>query len=700
MTETIGKVTLDLSKYSGKDMYSEGASEDLLLELVRDNPPDDYNRIIGENAGWSTLYHLSDLRGNIVDFLPFSKKDKVLEVGSGCGAITGHIAKKAKSVTCIELSKKRSMINAYRNRERDNIDIKVGNFQDIESTLPKDYDYIMLIGVFEYAASYIQGEKPYETFLEILLSHLKEGGRLVIAIENKYGLKYFAGCREDHLGDFYSGIEGYGPDSFVRTFSRDELISKARKAGCRIKEFYPYPDYKLPVTIYSEDRMPKKGELYAEVPNFDNTRIVAFDEAKAFDELVEDNKFPFFSNSFLYILEKGIRVEGFTVRNPIYSKHSNERSPEYAIRTDIEKDGNGHRYVVKYPLSEKAAEHVASMSEKYLMLLEQYADSVFTPNKYTKSGNAAEFEYIEGESLEERLSKLLAKGKEKQAYKIIDKYAEAIKSLPGGDEKALPYANIDMIFANIIPDAEDTLKAKWIVLDYEWTRQEEVERSFIIYRAFKYFLKAVPEANKLNLYEKYDISADMIKRYEEKELKLQQEIAGERISLLGFYSIFGMDAYKVKEMETAVSVLKRRDRVKVYYDKGNGFNEDDTCYYTGVLKTGTNVILDIPLPEGVKNVRLDPSDDPCMVKISDVSVKEMLVNGCVIGKGMVFYKEPDPQIIFEKVSDYKKLHIEYEIDAVNPAFASEIGAAIYEGMNSKKSLNPFKKKGPYEKLTV
>ena len=61
--------------------------------------------------------------------------DKVLEVGSGCGAITGALARKAGSVTCVDLSKKRSMINAYRHSDYDNITIHVGNFPDISSTL-------------------------------------------------------------------------------------------------------------------------------------------------------------------------------------------------------------------------------------------------------------------------------------------------------------------------------------------------------------------------------------------------------------------------------------------------------------------------------------------------------------------------------------------------------------------------------------
>lgn len=184
MTETIGKVTLNLDKYPGEDYYCDGSVEDEILEIVKKYSTVEYDRIIAERKSWPILYHLSALRENIVDFLPIKKTDKVLEVGSGCGAITGALSRKAGSVTCVDLSKKRSLINAYRHSESENVTIHIGNFTDVEPDLPADYDYICLIGVFEYGQAYIGGSTPYEDFLKILQKHLAPGGRIVIAIEN------------------------------------------------------------------------------------------------------------------------------------------------------------------------------------------------------------------------------------------------------------------------------------------------------------------------------------------------------------------------------------------------------------------------------------------------------------------------------------------------------------------------------------
>ena len=145
------------------------------------------------------LYHLSRQRENIVDWIPMEKDAKVLEVGSGCGAITGALARKAGSVTCVDLSRKRSLINSYRHSDCENVTIHVGNFKDIEPSLEKDYDCALLIGVLEYGASYIGGEKPFETFLKTIRKHVKKAtGTIIVAIENRYGMKYWAGCREDH----------------------------------------------------------------------------------------------------------------------------------------------------------------------------------------------------------------------------------------------------------------------------------------------------------------------------------------------------------------------------------------------------------------------------------------------------------------------------------------------------------------------
>lgn len=51
-----------------------------------------------------------------------------------------------------------------------------GKLPEIEKNLTEKYDYITLIGVFEYGEAYIQSETPYVDFLEDHC-HTSETGR-------------------------------------------------------------------------------------------------------------------------------------------------------------------------------------------------------------------------------------------------------------------------------------------------------------------------------------------------------------------------------------------------------------------------------------------------------------------------------------------------------------------------------------------
>ncbi len=305
MEEFVGKVKLDYSLYPGQDYYSDGDVEDELLQIVTDYSEEEYEDVIRNRKSWPITYHLSKKRQNIIEWIPFQKDMKVLEIGSGCGAITGAIANQVASVTCIELSKRRSLINANRNKNFDNVEIRVGNFKDIEPTITEKYDYITLIGVLEYAQLYIDSDNPFVDFLKIIGKHLKDNGKIVIAIENKFGLKYWSGCQEDHMDKYFVGVEGYREGDAVKTFTKKELEKMFKDAGFTGNKFYyPYPDYKFPESIYSDEYLPKTGELSNNIKNMDKTRMVTFDETKVFDGLISEGLFTEFSNSYLVMLQK------------------------------------------------------------------------------------------------------------------------------------------------------------------------------------------------------------------------------------------------------------------------------------------------------------------------------------------------------------------------------------------------------------
>lgn len=295
----IGNVGLNLCQYSGNDQYSDGDIEEELLKIVKNT--EDYDVVLSDCEDFAIYYHLAKEREFIVEAMYISKQDEVLEIGAGCGAVTGALADRAKSVHCIELSKRRSLINAYRHKTYDNISIQVCNYEDSVHT--RKYDVITLIGVLEYAGYYIHAKNPYEAFLMDVRKKLKEGGRIYIAIENRLGMKYFSGCKEDRSGVEFDGIEGYVGQNKAKTFSYHELNSLLRRSGFdQVDFFYPYPDYKFPNEIFSDEYYPCRGNRYEKSSNYIAARNECFDEIKFLNSLQMEDEFRIFSNSFLVCL--------------------------------------------------------------------------------------------------------------------------------------------------------------------------------------------------------------------------------------------------------------------------------------------------------------------------------------------------------------------------------------------------------------
>ena len=545
----IGKIKLNLKHYPGEDLYCDGAIEDELLEIARDYSTVEFQRIIEEKKSWPVLYHLSALRENIVEWLPIDKKMKVLEIGAGCGAITGALAAKAGEVTCIDLSKKRSMINAYRHVDCDNVMIHVGNFQDVEPDLPCDYDYICLIGVFEYAQAYIQSETPYEDFLNIIKKHVKPQGHIVIAIENKFGLKYWAGCKEDHLGTYFSGLEDYPDGGVVRTFTKDGLLAIARKCGCEeTSMYYPYPDYKFPTSIYSDAYLPKVGELSSNLRNFDRERLQLFDEKKVFDSIIREKQFPLFSNSYMLVLGPKLPIE--------YVKYSNDRADAFRIKTILKEDAAGKK-IEKHPLSDAAQNHIRKTYEAYAKLDERYRGGELSINrcKLEKSGQEGAYlslEYLTGTSLTELLDEKLESGDWKGFQALFEEY---VRKISYREEE--PVADYDLIFANILVSADNT----WNVIDYEWTFNRPIETKEIAFRAVYCYLLENEKRNKLNLNlitEKLGITQVDMEQYRKQEMDFQKYVTGKCKSMAEIREDIGYPVYTVGFYRRAACCGKER----------------------------------------------------------------------------------------------------------------------------------------------
>lgn len=667
--EKIGGVIMDYTYYAGQDLYSDGVVEDEMLNIAMNSSPEQFLQIIEEKKSWPIFYHFSPLRTNIIDWIPFQKTDKVLEIGAGCGAITSALVKRVGSVTCVDLSKKRSLVNAYRNCDADNLTIIVGNFKDIEPHLDTDYDYVLLIGVFEYGQAYIGGASPYEDFMQICDRHRKREGRLVIAIENKFGLKYWAGCREDHLGTYFSGLEGYREGGSARTFTRHGLEKILDKVGIKeYKFYYPYPDYKFTTAIYSDAYLPKKGELSNNLRNFDRERVLLFDEKQVFDEILEENEFSLFSNSYLLVVGAAPDV--------IYTKFSNDRAAKWAVRTSIVKEQSGLLHVEKLPDTEVACKHLKNTKQAYEQLSVRYDGTKIKINTCAVIGedlrNGLSFAYCNGTTLESLLDECLMRADVAGFKALIEEYLYWLRY----KEDTFAVSNFDFIFPNILVDGET-----WHVIDYEWTFDKHIDSNDIAFRAFYNYMlggEMRRACKDLLMKDILGYTDAQIAEAAVEEQEFQLRITQRRASAERMRELIGNPAYALEGMVQYCRHADLQYVVQIFIDYGEGFSEENSQKLLNCYLLGKHLKLEFDIPENAVKFRIDPCSFPCVVEILKVQVgdriyraEELVANGCWQECGVVVFDHEDPNLAFD-VEGGQHLTAELDVLELPPQFAKQI----------------------------
>jgi hypothetical protein len=258
-------------------------------------------------GSWEFLYHLSNNRENLVEWLPIQHNtDVAVEVCSQCGALTGALAKKYSQVVCLETSDEMNEINQMRHKDQDNISYVQMDVAEYALGSPGTCNDVYMIGCLPEAGQWYEGDDPFTEMLQDAYKLLGTQGRLILAIENKLGLKYWAGCQEEHNGGYYINLENYPNGERMRTFSRRELLSMLKQAGFETVDcYYPYPGIYFPNLIHSENCLPRRRELLDNIVNFDRDRYLFFDEAKVFDTLIGEGLYQQFANGFLLVAWKG-----------------------------------------------------------------------------------------------------------------------------------------------------------------------------------------------------------------------------------------------------------------------------------------------------------------------------------------------------------------------------------------------------------
>ncbi|MBQ6469395.1 MAG: hypothetical protein IJJ50_05025 [Lachnospiraceae bacterium] len=352
----------------------------------------------------------------------------------------------------------------------------------------------------------------------------------------------------------------------------------------------------------------------------------------------------------------------------LYAKFSNERSPKFAIRTMIAEE-NGVRTVLKTAASEAGLAHVQHFSGHYEKLTELYRKAGFVPNRVALHGDTAVFEYIEGKLFETTLLAFADKTAAFEhmwksfferidqtadtSFSMMDAFSEVFgnaEALVGG--KASSCADIDLIPSNILEEG-----GVFHVIDYEWTFDFPVPVDFIKWRAVVYFAQKLPKDAAVT----EEMLLEMIPADERKqavfrkmEESFQNYMLGKHVPLRLLYPEMTPGSIDMTHLEQWTAA---HQTVTVYLDRGEGFSEADVMRFP-VDNDGFAKIR-VPL-SGIQSFRIDPTEQPCIVRIGDEAfvrdpgngsgpdeetqklLKTVTINGWRLREGKYAFPDPDP----------------------------------------------------------
>ncbi|HBE44061.1 MAG TPA: hypothetical protein DDW17_01075 [Deltaproteobacteria bacterium] len=450
--------------------YSDG-SEDYLIEIFNNidyshSSPQELQKYIKD---WPTRYHLSHLRTNLLEAMKdiFKKEWSVLELGAGTGVITSWLCKYFSNVCAIEGVIKRAKSLRLRTKNIQNLQVVVGNVSSIVP--PQCYNLITLIGVLEYIPYYINGVEPgiaATNFLKRLKEYLADDGFIFIAIENKFGAKYFSGCTEDHNKKLFSGIMGY-PERSPITFSKNELQSILQDAGFkRIKFYHLFPDYKMMKTICKDDPNLYRyvsGWIRGMFENYEHGREYYFHDALFIENLIKGNILEHFSNSFLVLCAKSdkVNLESPWLIKKFWNHEHTKDSFHHTIALFFENDKT---FILREPLSggqrdvnmENVEFHLTE-KEDFMhgspVIVEAYK-SIFINDSYKSLVN------ILKEIMGDVISLYFLGQHDEEGYQLIDGKA------------------VDYCFWNLIRNKSGTM----VFIDRKWSFKKDITIDYIIFR--------------------------------------------------------------------------------------------------------------------------------------------------------------------------------------------------------------------------
>lgn len=538
---------------------------------------------------------------NILNWYNFNKEDEILELGGNTGELTQMLCKNVKYVTTIEPNSENIKKISEKCQKQKNLKI-IEKFENLE--LDQQYDKIILIGIISKVKEIFNENISLKQIIQKVEKYLKHDGKIIIALDNKFGLRYFSGNPENILDKKFISLIGYNNEpEKIETFTKKSLEKTFYELGYNYNFYYPLPDYKKPDVIFTDKQLPKYNSIDKYNPYHTEKADIIINEIDVFREILktDEDMFSFFANSFLVEITRGEPNKDYK-----YISFNNIRKEEYQLITKI-----ADEFVEKQVVSEKANTHYQNIKNNIDILKENEIETV----DYIEEDKIRS-EYIEQKYLLNNvLTEKLEEGKKQEFNEIIDKY---IKTISTNTYKETDYEKtvfgkykIDIEDKSIIENLKFLKNGLWdmtfkncflvdnklIFFDQEWN-EENLPVEYILYRAILYTISLRRFISINDLFNEYGLS-EYIELFGKLDNKLQEKIRDNKI--WEFYSqnhYFDIDATKQEIINLNIRATSQDGAIKNLEKENNELKKRNTKLQETInnafpykLKTGFKKLL-------------------------------------------------------------------------------------------------------------
>ena len=523
--------------YEKKEEKISNDEQEIIDNYIEQYENRNYENQFSEKITAQEIYHLSSSSQNILNWYPFKETDTVLEIGGNLGNLTEVFINKCKDITTIEPNFEKAKTISKRYKDAQNLEIIVGNFSKIQ--LEKKFDYIILIGSVPRVKEIMGQDMKLNQMIQKLEKFLSENGKFLIAVDNKFGLRYFVGNPENILNKKFESIIGYNNEpEKIETFTKSRLERKLKEIGYNTNFYYPLPDYKLPNVIFTDKQLPKYNSVDKYNPYYLENSTIIMNEIDVFREILKNNEemFTFFTNSFL--VEASKKLEPIKYK---YISFNNMRKQEYRLITKI-----ADEYVEKEVVNQQANEHYENIKENIRQLQNKDIKTV----DYEIDGKI-QSKYINQELLLNNvITKALEENNLEQVENVMNQYIQTLNinsyqeqnyektvfgkyGIEAEDKEIIKNLHFqkrglwDMTFKNCF-----YIDGELYFFDQEWA-EDDLPTEYILYRSILYTISLRRFINIEEWFEKYDLQKYRI-LFEKLDNKMQEKVRDEK--MWTFYS--------------------------------------------------------------------------------------------------------------------------------------------------------------------